>query len=250
MKVSQFFQRIYDFHRPNEYALKPYLVNDGKPHPFAVICPGGGYGCVCSFVEGRPFAEQLNKLGYHAFVVYYRTKDKARYPHPQQDLKRAIEEIFAHAEEWNLDTDNWSIWGSSAGGHLVASYCTEAWGTPKPSALVLVYPVITMGEYTHKGSRDNLLGKNATEEMIEKLSAEKQVNSDYPPTFVWYGTADDCVPPLNTKMLAEALSQAGVPCTVEEYEGIGHGAGLAEGTVAEPWFRHAVEFWLNQRDDG
>lgn len=247
MRFSEFIQRQYDAFRPNRYALKPYLVNDGKRHPFAVICPGGGYGMVCTAGEGRPFAEKLNKLGYHAFVVCYRTKDKARYPHPQQDLKRAIEEVFARAEEWKLDADSWSIWGSSAGGHLVASYCTEFWGTPKPTALVLVYPVITMGEHTHKGSRDNLLGKNASTEIIDKLSVEKQVTSDYPPAFIWYGTADDTVAPLNTKMLAQALEGFGVPCRVEEYEGIGHGAGLAEGSVAESWFEHAVEFWESQK---
>lgn len=246
MKNSIFIQRIYDSIRPNRYALKKYLLNDGKKHPFAVICPGGGYGMVCSAGEGKPFAEKLNKMGYHAFVVYYRVKDKARYPAPQQDLKRAIEEVFAHAEEWKLDTESWSIWGSSAGGHLVASFCTENWNTPKPSALVLVYPVISMGEYTHEGSRDNLLGKNASVEMIEKLSVELHVDCNYPPTFVWYGTADDTVAPINTKMLAKALEKAGVPCKAEEYEGIGHGAGLAEDTVAEEWFEHAVEFWKEQ----
>ncbi len=247
MKISDTIQRIYDFARPNRYALKTYLVEDGRRHPFAIICPGGGYSTVCSFGEGLPFARELNKLGYHAFVVYYRVKDKARYPHPHEDLRRAVEEVFAHADQWKLDTESWSIWGSSAGGHLVASYCTEKHPTPKPSAVVLIYPVITMGEYTHKGSRDNLLGKNATEDMIERLSAEKQVTSDYPPTFVWYGTADDTVAPLNTKMLARALEAASVPHKVEEYEGIGHGAGLAKGTVAEDWFRHAVKFWIDQK---
>lgn len=245
MNFSKFFQRHYDMLRPNRYALRPYLINDGKAHPFAVICPGGGYGAVCSFVEGKPFAEKLNELGYNAFVVYYRVKNKARYPNPQEDLERAIEEIFAHAEQWKLDTESWSVWGSSAGGHLAASYCAEKRGGFRPSALVLIYPVITMGEYTHIGSRDNLLGKNATQEMIEKLSVEKQVDSDYPPTFVWYGTADETVASLNTGMLAAALERAGVPHRVEEYEGIGHGAGLAEGTVAEKWFGNAVEFWKN-----
>lgn len=247
MKLSEIFQRRYDTFRPNRYELKPCLINDGKKHPFAVICPGGGYSMICSAGEGKPFAEELNKLGYHAFVVYYRVKDKARYPNPQEDLKRAIEDIFAHAEEWKLDTDSWSIWGSSAGGHLAASYCTEKWGTPKPTALVLIYPVISMGEHTHKGSRDNLLGKNACREMIKKLSVEKHISSDYPPVFVWYGTADDTVAPLNTKMLAEALEKASVPYKVEEYEGIGHGAGLAKGTVAEGWLNNAVAFWKSQK---
>ena len=246
MKLTRFIERMHDLHRPNKYELRPYLINDGKKHPFAIICPGGGYGAVCSFVEGKPFAEQLNRLGYHAFVVYYRVKDKARYPHPHEDLRRAIEETFSHAEEWRLDTADWSIWGSSAGGHLAASYCTENRGTPKPSAIVLVYPVITMGDYTHKGSRDNLLGKNPREDMIKKLSVELNIHSDYPPTFIWYGTADDTVAPINTKKLVTALKKNCIPHKVEEYEGIGHGAGLAKSTVAETWFSHAVEFWKAQ----
>lgn len=246
MNFSQFFDSLYDSYRPNKYELKPYLLNDGKAHPFAVICPGGGYGMVCSAGEGKPFAKKLNELGYHAFVVYYRVKNKARYPQPQQDLKRAVEEIFAHADEWKLDTSSWSIWGSSAGGHLVASFALENYGTPKPTALILVYPVVSMGNHTHKGSRDNLLGKNASEEMIRKLSVELNVTENYPPTFTWYGTADDCVPPLNSTKLIEALTEVGVPCKVEEYEGIGHGVGLAKGTVAEPWFNNAVRFWKEQ----
>jgi acetyl esterase/lipase len=247
MGFSNTIQKLYDTLRPNKYSLKPYLINDGKIHPFAVICPGGGYGMVCSAGEGKPIAEELNKLGYHAFVVYYRVKKKALYPNPHEDLKKAIEEVFSHTDEWNLDTDNWSIWGSSAGGHLVASYCAEKRGTPKPSAVILLYPVITMGEYTHKGSRDNLLGKNAGEDMKDKLSAEKHITADYPPSFVWYGTKDVIVDCLNAKMFAEALRKESVPYKIEEYEGIGHGAGLAKGTIAEVWFKHAVDFWQNQK---
>ncbi len=246
MDFYRFKQSMYDKYRPNKYELVPYLINDGKRHPFAIICPGGGYGMVCSAGEGKPFAEKLNKMGYHAFVVYYRVKKKAQYPNPQTDLQQAIKEVFSKAEQWNLDTSNWSIWGSSAGGHLVASYCLENRGTPKPTALVLVYPVITMGEYTHKGSRDNLLGKNPSEDMIKKLSVECSANENYPPAYIWYGTADDCVHPINSRMLRDRLSEFGIPCKVEEYEGIGHGAGLAVGTVAEVWFDNAVDFWQEQ----
>ena len=249
MKISQIIQSKYDAFRPNRYGLKPYLINDGKRHPFAIICPGGGYGMVCSAGEGKPFAEELNKLGYHAFVVYYRVKEKARYPHPQEDLKRAIEEVFAHKDEWKLDTDSWSLWGSSAGGHLVASYCLEDWGTPKPTGIILCYPVISMGEHTHMGSKNNLLGKNASEEMIKKLSVELSADENYPPAFMWYGTADDVVHPLNSKMLCDTLGKFGIACKVEQYEGIGHGAGLAKGTVAEPWFKNAVTFWESQLTD-
>ena len=66
MKLDEKLQAVYDYWKPNRYSLKPYLIRDGEKHPFAVICPGGGYNMVCSFVEGKPFAEALNKCGYHA----------------------------------------------------------------------------------------------------------------------------------------------------------------------------------------
>ena len=99
MTLSDMAQAAKDFWRPNQYGLKRYLIEDGKQHPFALICPGGGYGMVCSFVEGLPYARELNKRGYHAFVLYYRVKKKARYPAPQEDLERAIREVLAHAAE-------------------------------------------------------------------------------------------------------------------------------------------------------
>ncbi len=239
------FQAAYDFWRPNKYGLKPYLINDGKKHPFAVICPGGGYGMVCSFVEGLPYAEELNKRGYHAFVVYYRVKGKARYPHPQEDLQKAINDIFAHEDEWNLDITNWSLWGSSAGGHLVASMFIEDWKIPKPSALVLIYPVITLGEHTHLGTRNNLLGKNASQEMIEKLSINLHIDCNFPRTYFWNGTADKSVDPINSNLLEESLKKAGVSYKRDVFLGVGHGVGLAKGTNAEKWFDKAIEFIEN-----
>lgn len=247
MRLSELLQYRYDRRRPNRYGLRPYLIRDGKKHPFAVICPGGAYHMVCSYVEGMPFARALNVRGYHAFVVYYRTDEKARYPHPQEDLQRAIKEILSRADEWRLETEGWSLWGSSAGGHLAASFCAEEWGTPKPTALVLVYPVITMGEHTHRESRENLLGKDADPEMIERMSVEKRISAGYPATFLWNGDADTLVDPINSRMMEAALGRAGVPHLAEEYEGIEHGAGLAKGTCAEPWFDHAVSFWEEQR---
>ena len=87
-------QAAYDFWRPNKYGIKPYLCKDGRKHPVAIICPGGAYSMVCSFVEGMPIAKALNKCGYHAVVAYYRTKKKARFPNPHEDLKRAITDTF------------------------------------------------------------------------------------------------------------------------------------------------------------
>lgn len=246
MKINEMKQAIKDFYRPNNYGLKKYLVKDGKEHPFAIICPGGGYSMVCSFVEGEPYAKALNKLGYHAFVVYYRVRGKAQYPNPQLDLQRAINYVFSKAEEWNVCTNNWSLWGSSAGGHLVSSFCMEDYKTPLPTALILSYPVITLGEYTHIETRNNILGENLNKEMIDKLSVEKHITSNYPPTYVWYGTNDNLVNPINSIMLGDALTKAGVINKVEKFEGVVHGAGLASKTNAEGWLNNAVAFWEEQ----
>lgn len=79
----------------------------------AVICPGGGYSLVCSFMEGLPYAKKLNEMGYSAFVVHYRVKKKAKFPAPQDDLARAIKDILGRAGALNLDTEGYSVWGSS-----------------------------------------------------------------------------------------------------------------------------------------
>ena len=87
-------QSLKDIFRPNRYALDDrFVLRDGQTHPFAVVCPGGGYSMVCSFIEGTPVARRLNGLGISAFIVYYRVRGKARYPHPQDDLARAVREV-------------------------------------------------------------------------------------------------------------------------------------------------------------
>lgn len=240
-------QILHDFFRHNHAALKPYLIYDGKKHPFVIICPGGGYGLVSSHIEGVPFAEELNERGYHAFVLFYRVRKKARYPNPQEDLKNAIYMIFNNADEWGVDTSNWSLWGSSAGGHLAASMFTGDWNVPKPSSLVLIYPVITLGEHTHLATRKNLLGKNPTKEMIDKLSIHLHINSDFPRTYFWNGTADKSVNPINSDLLEEAFKQANVRYKRDVFLNVGHGVGLGKKTNAKDWFGHAIEFMKNDQ---
>lgn len=243
-------QAIHDiFKRENKYELiEDYVLHDGNRHPFALICPGGGYSSVCSFTEGIPYAEKLNQNGISAFILYYRVKKAGRYPVPQQDVARALNYIFSRAEEWNLETDSYSLWGSSAGGHLAASFCAEGTGyplynLPRPAALILCYPVITMGKLTHKGSRKNLLGKKADDQLVKLLSVEGQVTDCFPPTFLWCGDMDRIVNPENSKSMAAALEKAKVPYEFHIYPGVNHGASLAQGTSAEEWFNLAVAFW-------
>ena len=245
-------QEFFDTNRKNQYALKPYLIQDGKAHPVAILCPGGAYRRVCSFIEGYPFAKKLNQMGYHAFVVYYRVKDRARFPAPQDDLARAVAEVLAHADDWHLDTRGYSVWGASAGGHLAASFGTESmgyvkYGLPKPGAMVLVYPVVTMGEKAHQGSKHFLLGDHPTPEAIRQTSVERHITAAYPPTYLWWGDRDGTVNPDNSRMLLSALEEHQIPCRHREFRGVGHGVGIGKGLACEGWFEEAVAFWEVQR---
>lgn len=250
--LSSRIREYFDTNRENVYQIKPYLLKDGKEHPVAIICPGGGYRRVCSFVEGHPFARKLNAMGYHAIVVYYRVNVLARHPAPQDDLARAVREVHEKSAEWKLDMTGYSVWGSSAGGHLAASFGTQNmgyahYGLPKPGALILAYPVVTMGEKTHAGSRNYLIGEHPAEEEIRFTSIEQHVDGDYPPTFLWWGDCDGTVDPDNSRMLRAALETNGIPCTCIEYAGVDHGVGIGKGLPCEGWFEEAVAFWDQQR---
>ena len=234
------------------FYLEKYILRDGKKHPVAIICPGGGYHRVCSFVEGLPFARKLNAMGYSAIVVHYRCGSKYPYPVPQEDLARAIRLVLRNKDRWNLDMDAYSLWGSSAGGHLAASFGTDAMGyknydLPKPGAILLSYPVITMGDATHAGSRNYLLGPDRTPERIQFASVEKQLTDDYPPTFLWTGLDDHTVDPKNSYMLAQALAQRNISHRFLPIEAVDHGVGIGEGLPCEGWFEQAVAFWEDCR---
>lgn len=250
MTLREKIAAVKDLWRKNEYKLDPYIINDGHKHPFAIICPGGGYQCVCSFIEGRPFAKKLNEMGISAFVLYYRVREKARFPAPMDDLARAVKEVMAHAETWNLDVNQYAVLGSSAGAHLAASFGTESIGykkydLPKPNALILVYPVISMESAVDYESRAPLLGADPSLDLIRLSSIERQATENYPPTFIWYGDAEESVVPENAQLMARTLSQLGVPHQLHVFPGVGHGVGLGEGLSCEGWINQAVDFWLS-----
>lgn len=216
---------------------------------FLLIIPGGGYFNVCSFVEGFPIARRCVELGISAFILQYRCSGSAHYPNPQEDAAQAVKYILGHAERFGLTGTDYAVCGFSAGGHLAASFGTESlgyarFGVPRPQAEILGYPVITMGEKAHEGSRENLLKEDAGNLSVrEQWSVEKQVTGNYPPTFVWNCAADDCVPAENSAMLEAALTRCGVPVRHEVFPGTVHGWGLGDGTAAEGWFDRAIRFW-------
>jgi acetyl esterase/lipase len=230
-----------------------------------VICPGGGYGGLAPH-EGHDYALWLNEQGIAAFVLKYRL-GSAGYRHPimLQDAARAIRTVRSRASEWNVDPNRVGIIGSSAGGHLASTLLTHfrsAENKPadttdaidavscRPDFGVLCYPVITMdGVSAHSGSRKNLLGTNASPELVRELSNELHVTKDTPPTFVWHTSEDKGVLVENSLMFAQALAKAGVPFELHVFEKGPHGLGLGSRSYdPTKWLRWTYDCnaWLHQ----
>ena len=177
------------------------------------------------------------------------------------DAARAIRTVRTNAKKWNIDPEKIGIMGSSAGGHLASTMITHFdKGNPnasdpvdrassRPNVGILCYPVITMGEFTHQGSKRNLLGKNPSKELTDLLSSEKQVRKDTPPTFVWHTAEDRPVPVENSMLFASALRKAAVPFALHIYQKGRHGIGLADKPPfknVHPWANDLV-FWLKEQ---
>ncbi|MFC5467999.1 alpha/beta hydrolase [Cohnella suwonensis] len=204
-----------------------------------IVVPGGGYGMRADH-EGEPIALKLNEFGIPAFVLRYRVAPY-RYPCALNDAQRAVRYVRHHAGEWGFRADRIGVLGFSAGGHLTASAGTHYdSGNPeaddpidrhssRPDAIAPCYPVISLqSPYYHEGSRINLLGAEADEELAASLSCHNRVTSDTPPTFLWHTADDGAVPVENSLMFAAALGKNKVPFELHVYESGRHGLGLAE----------------------
>jgi acetyl esterase/lipase len=228
-------------HEPTDTpTLTPYLVPKASSTGAAIIiCPGGGYQNLAEH-EGRPVAEWLNTLGITAFVLKYRLGPQYHHPAPLQDAARAIRTVRSRAAEWGLDPKRIGILGFSAGGHLASTLGTHFdAGKPdssdpveransRPDLMVLIYPVVTMRELTHSGSKRNLLGNEPSPELVALLSNEEQVTRETPPTFLVHTMTDATVPVENSMNFAMALRKAGVPFEFHLYERGPHGFGLGQ----------------------
>lgn len=216
---------FYDIYTEEEKEADPEKENTGlfffKGNPgerFAVCNAGGGFAYVAAMHDSFPHALELSKKGYNAFALIYRPGwDTA-----VEDLARAISFIFEHAEELEVDTDCYSLWGGSAGGRMTAylgSYGPAAFGgdeLPRPGAAIIQYT--GHSEYTQND----------------------------PPTYSCVGDRDGIASWRTMQNRLNAMSSAGINTEFHVYEGLGHGFGLGTGTAAEGWLDDAVAFWEEQ----
>lgn len=224
-----------------------------------LVLPGGGYGMLAPH-EGQGYAEWLAGLGVTCYVLEYRLGSHGyRHPNMLNDVARGLRMVRSFARRDNLDTARIGIIGSSAGGHLASTLLTHFdAGQPdsadpieressRPDLGILCYPVISLGEFTHSGSKTNLLGATPDPELVRYLSNELQVTPQTPPTFIWHTANDEAVPVENALLFASALRKAGVPFDLHVYENGRHGLGLPEHSADAPPWDAACLYWLRHR---
>jgi acetyl esterase/lipase len=230
-----------------------------------VICPGGGYSGRATDHEGKQIAEWLNERGVHAFTLKYRTVSESKVspplePGPMLDVQQAIRTVRVKAKEYGVDPNRIGVWGFSAGGHLASTAATHFDDGNKdakneidragcrPDFAILAYPVITMSEKTHGGSKRNLLGPNPDAKKVEFYSNEKKVTAKTPPTFLFHTVEDSAVPIENSRLFKAACEKASVPVELVEYEKGRHGVGLGKNSKLplEEW-PTKLEAWMKKR---
>ncbi len=240
--------------------LTPYLVPAGRGTGTAVVvCPGGGYAHLSMEKEGSDIARWLNSIGVSAFVLKYRLGPKYHHPIELGDAQRAIRTVRSKAAEYRILPDRVGIMGFSAGGHLASSAGThfDAGNSSapdpidragsRPDFMVLCYPVISFGQFAHRGSLQMLLGDNPDPKLVELMSNELQVTAQTPPTFLFHTTEDRTVPVENSVMFYMALRKAGVPAELHIYERGPHGVGLAPTDEALSSWPARLSDWLRIR---
>ena len=213
---------FYDIYSEEEKAEDPAKEDTGlfffkgeAGARFAVCNAGGGFAYVGAMQDSFPHALELSKQGYNAFALIYRPGAQTAC----EDLARAISFIFEHAQELQVNTDGYSLWGGSAGGRMAAwlgTYGPATFGgdnVPRPGAVIMQY------------------------------TGHSEYSKQDPPTFACVGESDGIASWRTMKRRLDAMSALGIPTEFHHYPGLGHGFGLGTGTVAEGWIDQAIAFW-------
>ena len=191
-----------------------------------VICPGGGYSHLAMNHEGHEWAPFFNNMGIAVMVLKYRM------PHgcwqvPVEDAEEAVKMLRRNASSWKINPNDIGIMGSSAGGHLASTIATRSRGEAAPNFQILFYPVITMDpSFTHKGSHDNLLGKDVKKKTEREFSSDQQVTRVTPRAFVTLSDDDTVVLPANGTNYYFECYRHDVPASLHIYPSGGHGWGI------------------------
>ncbi len=230
-----------------------------KPNGKAVIiCPGGGYGILAFDKEGTRVAEEMNRWGITAFVLKYRLPNDTinidKSLAPLQDAQQALRLVRTNAKEWGINKNQIGIMGFSAGGHVAATAATHFkfmadadnadTTSVRPDFAILIYPVISFDStITHKGSRNNLIGKNPSQQLTNFFSNELQVGMETPPSFLIHAGDDGAVPVENSLRYYQACIKNKIAAELHLYPKGGHGFGMYNKTTDDNWMER-LKNWL------
>lgn len=237
----------YDDSKQNfKPSIRVFLPDADKATGLAVVCcPGGGYSHLAMDHEGYEWASFFNERGIALIVLKYRM------PHanpdvPISDAKEALRVVRENAQKWNIDPQKVGIMGSSAGGHLASTVSTHSDMSTAPAFQILFYPVVTFDyKYTHQGSRHNLIGKNAAQELVTLYSNEKQASNQTPPAIMLLSDDDTVVPSPNSVNYYLALKQHGIKATMHIYPSGGHGWGIRKNFKYHKEMLADLSAWLD-----
>ena len=215
---------FYNVYTDKEKKQEPTRANTGLfffrgklGAPFAIIAPGGGLSYVASVHEGFPYAAAISERGYNAFVLRYRVGSGGA--DATRDLAAAISYVFRNANTLGVSTENYSLWGSSAGARIAAA----------------------IGSHGVRRFGGDVLRKPST--IVMAYTGHSEISASEPPTFVVVGSHDRIAPPALMEKRVAALRKAGTDVEFHKYRGVGHGFGLGVGTSAEGWIADAMRFW-------
>lgn len=255
--------RIANVQKPTiEVYLPTRQMANGKA---ILIFPGGGYGILAYDWEGTDFAKWLNAQGIAGIVVKYRLPKSETLTDPKEvpllDAQRAMRLVRHHAAEWKIDPSQIGVMGFSAGGHLASTLSTQythevsrpkdAYDTlsARPDFSILVYPVISFRDASaHAGSRNALIGANASQELKDRFSAEINVTADTPPSFLVHAQDDKGVPIENSLLYYKALHSHQVKAALHLYPTGGHGFGFGLGKGDLENWRNILLGWIDDLD--
>lgn len=241
----------YDWGGIANVSIPEIHIYQAKKNPngkAVIICPGGGYSRLAFKHEGTDMARWLNEKGITGVVLKYRMPNQHR-DVPLSDVQAAIRYVRSHARELGVNANQIGIAGSSAGGHLAATASTHyAYDktdiSSRPDFSILFYPVITMTDYTHMGSRENLLGKQPSTVDIRRFSCEEQVSVNTPPTILLLSDDDKTVPVENSVNYYQSLKRNGIPAAMYIFPSGGHGWGFKEDFRYAREMRELLWKWL------